>query len=161
MFIKDLFENGTLASFDLLQKDNNPKSHFFRHLQVRSFAKKHFSFPEAISYICSVNVDPGPVIAVFGILPSEKHFTTLQMNVTAFLMLMARRLILMQWNAVRPASVKHWVKEMLSMTPLEKLKYSCNSNKDRFIKTWTPFIEFIENVSFTWHRSGEPAFAYL
>lgn len=47
VFFKDLFVDGTFASFDLLQKDNDiPKNHFFRYLQVRSFAKKHFPFPQ-------------------------------------------------------------------------------------------------------------------
>lgn len=46
VFFKDLFVDGTFASFDLLQKNNNiPKSHFFRYLQVCSFVKKHFPFP--------------------------------------------------------------------------------------------------------------------
>lgn len=77
------------------------------------FAKKHFSFPQAISYIRGVNADPDPVIAVFGIIPSEKPFTTLQMNATAFVTMMAQRLILMQWKSVHLASFKHWVKEVL------------------------------------------------
>lgn len=119
---------------------------FWACRSLNSFWTKVF---EALSYIRGVTVDPDPVIAIFGTAPSEEHFTTLQMNAIAFLTLMARRLILMQWKSVRPPSFKHWVKEVLSMIPLEKLRYSRNGSKDRFIKTWTPFIEFIENISFT------------
>ena len=47
VFFRDLFADGTFASFDLLQKDSNiPKNNFFRYLQVRSFAKKPFLFPQ-------------------------------------------------------------------------------------------------------------------
>lgn len=119
---------------------------FWSCRSLTSFWAKIF---EAISHIGAVNVDPDPLIAVFGTAPSEEQFTTLQLNAIAFLTLMARRLILMQWKSVKPPSFKHWVKEVLSMIPLEKLKYSRGGSKDRFIQTWTPFIEFIENTTLT------------
>lgn len=46
VFFSDLFVEGTFASFNTLQKDHNlPNNHFFRYLQVCSFAKNHFPFP--------------------------------------------------------------------------------------------------------------------
>uniref|UniRef100_A0AAY4CMV8 Reverse transcriptase zinc-binding domain-containing protein n=1 Tax=Denticeps clupeoides TaxID=299321 RepID=A0AAY4CMV8_9TELE len=43
IFIKDLFAEGTLLTFELLQKSYNiPKSNFYRFLQIRSFVSKHF-----------------------------------------------------------------------------------------------------------------------
>ncbi len=43
VFFGDLFVEG---DFDTLHEDHNiPKKHFFRHLQVHSFAQKHFPFP--------------------------------------------------------------------------------------------------------------------
>ena len=47
--IADLYHKTIFASFDSLVKEHDiPRSHFFRYLQVRDFAKKHFpSFPSA------------------------------------------------------------------------------------------------------------------
>ena len=46
VFFSDLFLDGTFASFEALQQDHElPKEHFFRYLQVRSFAREHFQFP--------------------------------------------------------------------------------------------------------------------
>ena len=90
---------------------------------------------EAISYIRGVNVNPNPLIAIFATTHSGENFTTLQSNAITFLTLMARRLIFMQWKSARPPSFKHWVKEVLSMIPLEKLKYNRSRRKDRFIQT--------------------------
>ena len=37
--VKDLFKSGVFMSFE-----QYPRSHFFRHLQVRAFVGKHLSF---------------------------------------------------------------------------------------------------------------------
>ena len=48
VFFDDLLDESSFLSFEALVKDHNiPRSHFFRYLQVRSFASKHFStFPK-------------------------------------------------------------------------------------------------------------------
>lgn len=51
---------------------------------------------KVISYIHGIEVDHDQVITVFGMIPLDKHFTILQMNAIAFLILMAQTLILMQ-----------------------------------------------------------------
>lgn len=47
LFFRDLFVDNIFVSFDTLVRNFNiPQTHFFRYLQVRNFAKKHFStFP--------------------------------------------------------------------------------------------------------------------
>ena len=43
VFFDDLFDESSFLSFEALVKDNNIlRSHFFRYLQARSFAPKHF-----------------------------------------------------------------------------------------------------------------------
>lgn len=118
---------------------------FWAFRSLTNFWKKTF---QAISYKRGVTVNPDPVIAIFGTTPLEEHFISLQMNAITFLTLKAQRLILIQWRSANPPSFIHWVKEVLAMIPIEKLRYSRNGNKDTFIKTWTPFIEFIEKISF-------------
>ena len=64
VFFSDLFVKGTFASFHTLQKNHNlPNNHFFRYLQVHSFAKKHFPFPSlppknAADIILDLDLDP-------------------------------------------------------------------------------------------------------
>ncbi len=47
--VADLYIEGTFASFEQLTvRYNIPRSHFFRFLQIRDFARKHFAnFPSA------------------------------------------------------------------------------------------------------------------
>lgn len=47
---EDLFEKKSFISFEFIVKDHNiPKSHFFRYLQVHSFASRHFhSYPKPL-----------------------------------------------------------------------------------------------------------------
>ena len=108
---------------------------------------------EAISSICDRTVNPDPTVAIFGVFPSEEPFTVPQVNAVAFITLLARRQILLLWNSVTPPSFRHWIKEVLSVIPLEKLRYNRSNLRDRYIKTWAHFIEFVENVSFTWCNS--------
>lgn len=53
VFLSDLFDRGTFLSFETLSKDFNiPKAHFFRYLQVRSFAIKHFTTYPTLPSTC-------------------------------------------------------------------------------------------------------------
>ena len=65
----------------------------------------------------------------------------LQVNAVALTTLLARRLILRQWRSEIPQSFKQWVKEVLGMSPLEKIRYNRSGSEDKYIKTWSPFIE--------------------
>ena len=283
VYFDNLFIDDSFASFTMLQQDNNiPKTHFFRYLQVRSFAQKYFPFPspppknaahailelgprrkkiistiyimiqnikppsfdntklkweedlgttildetwtnclrrihatslcmrhsliqfkvthrlhysneklgriypgfeagcprchykpatlghmfwscgslarfwggifEAISHVCDRTIDPCPIIAIFGVSSPDEQICGHTANAVAFMTLLARRLILRQWKSEKPPSIKQWIKEVLSMIPLEKLRYSHRTTKhakEKFIRTWSPFIEFVENSSST------------
>ena len=95
-------------------------------------------------------MDPCPVIGVFGVSPMGQRLAGgLQANAVAFMTLLARRMILRQWKSEKPPPFKLWVKEVLSMIPLEKLRYSRSGSKDKYVKTWTPFIDFVESIPFT------------
>ena len=53
IFFSDLFIYNNFVSFDYVCNDNNiPRTHLFRYLQTRSFAKKHFlALPQLTWYI--------------------------------------------------------------------------------------------------------------
>lgn len=89
---------------------------------------------EAVSSICDRTVNPGPTVAIFGVLPSEEQFTIPQANAVAFITLLARRQILLHWKSVKPPSFQHWVEDELSAIPLEKLRYNRNNLRDRYTK---------------------------
>ncbi len=100
-------------------------------------------------YICGWTLDPCPVITVLGESPSEGQFTVFQSKATAFVTLLARRLIFLHWKSARPPLFKCLVKEALSMMPLKKFRYSQKSSQDRSFKSWARFIELVQSMPFT------------
>uniref|UniRef100_A0A3P8RWR8 Reverse transcriptase domain-containing protein n=1 Tax=Amphiprion percula TaxID=161767 RepID=A0A3P8RWR8_AMPPE len=252
VFFKDLFVKGTFIPFKTIQKNYNiPKTHFFRFLQIRSFASKyckpqmassknideilalnpykkgtiskiytiiqnisafswrkmksgvsngsiknrvslhpyrlHYSndklakiYPnfsptcirchqtrattghmfwncqslnsfwknisEVLSYMCRKLITVSPFISIFGVPPPEITVPASQAKAIAFASLMARRLILLQWKSDKPPSFDSWIREMLSMLQLEKLRYSRANCLENFRVTWSLFFEYVQNL---------------
>lgn len=52
IYFSDLFSEGTFVAFEtLVQNHNLPRTHFFKYLQARSFARNHYSFPHITANI--------------------------------------------------------------------------------------------------------------
>ncbi|KAL2095628.1 hypothetical protein ACEWY4_007776 [Coilia grayii] len=66
------------------------------------------------------NVDPDPLIGIFGIAPLRSSFTTLQSVVIAFTSMLARRLILLNWKSDTPPSYGRWVIDVMAYLKLKK-----------------------------------------
>lgn len=65
------------------------------------------------------------------------------LRLTLFASVQAWRLIFCHWKSEKPLSFTDWVKDILSLIPLEKLRYNRNKSCQMFIDTWGPFIEFV------------------
>ncbi|KAF3837903.1 hypothetical protein F7725_009671 [Dissostichus mawsoni] len=114
VYFQDLFSDDSFVSFTHLCRDHNiPKSHFFRYLQARSFASKHFpGYPcppskdlahsvlnvnpfnkGAVSFWASVFrslsaisgriLSPNPQTAIFGTVDTGLGFSSLHKNAVA------------------------------------------------------------------------------
>lgn len=93
--------------------------------------------------MCGRRIPPDPI---FGVKAWDVQISTSQAHAVAFASLLARRL--RQWKSANPPSFLCWVKEVLAFLPLEKLRYSRGKSSNRFHNTWSPFLEFTDNLSF-------------
>ncbi len=53
-------------------------------------------------------------------------------------------------KSANPPSFLCWVREVLAFLPLEKLRYSRGESSNRFHNTWSPFLQFADNLPFSW-----------
>lgn len=103
---------------------------------------------KVFSHICNRIIDHNPITAIFGVIPNQYGLNSYQSNAVAFLSLLARRLILQKWKDARPPSFIQWVKEVMMCLQLEKLRYCLRGAQNKYYKTWTPFIEYVEKLPF-------------
>jgi hypothetical protein len=74
---------------------------------------------ESISKILKRPIAPNPLTAVFGIQFEGDNLFRAQSNCIAFVTLIARRLILLNWKQATPPSFKHWIRDTLQFLKLE------------------------------------------
>ena len=78
------------------------------------------SITERFSYFCDKEISPGPVVAVFGVVPGKVTVSVAQSDAIAFSSLLARSLILFNWkSATRPPHWR-WVGDVMVHSKLEE-----------------------------------------
>uniref|UniRef100_A0A3P8TIR9 Uncharacterized protein n=1 Tax=Amphiprion percula TaxID=161767 RepID=A0A3P8TIR9_AMPPE len=115
---------------------------FWNCQSLNSFWK---NISEVLSYMCRKLI-ASPFISIFGVPPPEITVPAPQAKAIAFASLMACRLILLQWKSDKPPSFDSWIREMLSMLQLEKLRYSRANCLENFRVTWSLFFEYVQNL---------------
>lgn len=150
--LSKLYSNVSSACFRCHQSPATLGHMFWNCMSLKSFWT---NFSEAISHICKEKVPPSPLISIFGIPPPEITVSKLQGKAVAFASLIARRTILLQWKSDKPSSFDSWIKEMerkemLSVLPLEKLRYSRENRPEKFWVIWSSFIVYVKNLSPLW-----------
>ncbi len=94
----------------------------------------------SLSAITSVDTTPSPIIGLFGVVPSRYALPTNFLHFVAFLTLLARRVILLNWKSPQPPSHAWWMKDVLFFMKLEKIRYSLQGPNRTFTKIWKPFL---------------------
>ena len=100
----------------------------------------------SLSAITSTPIQPCPLTALFGVLPSDIRLPSYFAQHVAFLTLLARRVILFHWKSSSPPSHSKWLKDALHFMRLEKIKYSLRLSVAKFYKIWQPFIEHVRSL---------------
>lgn len=95
---------------------------------------------EALTNVFEKPIHPNPLTAIFGIQCEDDRLPRTQSNCIAYVTLLARRLILLNWKQATPPSFKHWVRDTLQFLKLEKIRFALRGPKDNFISVWQPFI---------------------
>ena len=65
-----------------------------------------------------------------------------QASMVAFVTLLARKLIIVNWKSPNAPTHKHWFEEVLAHLKLEKLRYSSQGCTQKFYNVWQPFIDY-------------------
>lgn len=93
-----------------------------------------------LSKILKKTLKPDPILALFGVNPVTVELSNNQKNMTRFILLLARRLILLNWKSTVAPSLSVLMKEVMKHLQLEKIKFLLRGKLDTFDLTWQPFI---------------------
>uniref|UniRef100_A0A672IAP0 Reverse transcriptase domain-containing protein n=1 Tax=Salarias fasciatus TaxID=181472 RepID=A0A672IAP0_SALFA len=129
---------------DRCETDPATLSHMFWSCsKLLSFWQCIFKF---LSDALKVNIEPEPIIAIFGINLQSSNLNKKCKVVVAFATLIARRLILLNWKEKRAPPFKLWFIELLHHLTLEKIRYSIRGSASKFFCIWQPVLDQIKKV---------------
>lgn len=102
---------------------------------------------ETVLFIIVERIEPNSLTALFGICPSVPSLSTLKQDAIAFVTLLARRLILLNWKSKMPPSHSRWLSDVLYFIKLEKIRFSLKKCSNKFWKLWGPLFQYIKESS--------------
>ncbi len=94
----------------------------------------------SLTAITSVDIPPSPIICLFGVLSSDYPLPTYFTNFVAFLTLLARHVVLLNWKSPQTPSHTRWLKDYLYFMKLEKIRHSLRGPNSTFNTIWKPFL---------------------
>lgn len=97
---------------------------------------------DALSKIIKRPINPNPLTAIIGVQGENVHLTRTQSDCIAFVTLLARRIILLNWKQAAPPTFKHWVRDTLQLLKLEKIRIALLP-VNNFSKIWQPFTTYL------------------
>ena len=99
-----------------------------------------------MSSVLGVNLQPCPLIAIFGIPDPTLALNPTQKDIIAFTSLLARRSLVLHWKSVKYPSISQWLKDVMFFLRLEKIKYTLRGCTVKFFSKWQPFISYFTNL---------------
>ena len=100
---------------------------------------------DSLSDITSANIQPSPLLALFGVCPIGLSLPSYFAELVAFLAMLARRAILLHWKNPFPPTHSQWIKDALHFERLEKIKHTRFSER-KFHKIWQPFLGHVRSL---------------
>lgn len=77
-------------------------------------------------------------MALFGVTGDDIHITKMKENALAFVTLIARRRIILEWKSPMPPKLSLWLSDVMFFLKTEK--YFLRGSTRTFYKTWDPLI---------------------
>ena len=112
--------------------------------QLQQFWSNVFS---TLSNILQQDLDPDPLLALFGTVGSEGlPLTRTEGRMVDFALLIARRAVLLKWKDAAPPSLNQWLHGIMSCLELEMLRFSIAGSERKFYETWGPFMTFYHDT---------------
>ena len=101
---------------------------------------------ETLTALTGTPIVPNPITALFGIpqLPLPRP----QADLIAFVTLLARRLILMNWKSSTPPSHTQWMRDIFNNLQLERIRYIMKGSISKFHVVWDPLFAYAEGLTF-------------
>lgn len=93
--------------------------------------------------IYNVTIMPDVLIVLLGCSDQTSTLPSSIQQAIKFGMVIAKRVILREWKAVTPPSIHKWLNDMTSCLYLEEIRYNLSDQRDKFVKTWGPFMVYI------------------
>ena len=98
-----------------------------------------------LSEVVGQVIEPDPLIAIFGVVGEGCLLKGSNRTVAAYIMLLARRLVLLDWKSPKPPSHNLWLRDVLQNLKLEKLRLTLCGSTNKFEKMWCPFMDYAES----------------
>jgi len=102
---------------------------------------------EILSEVLSIDLEPSPQTAIFGVPPNTEQLNTPNSIIIAFTTLLARRRILLGWKSPAPPKIAMWLTDTMFFLKLEKIKFTLRGSTEKFTQYWQPFITYFENLT--------------
>lgn len=100
---------------------------------------------EVLSNVLVVTLQPCSEIAIFGVPDTEMNLTKKQLNVIAFVSLLARRQILLLWKSSIPPTATQWLQDVMLFLHLEKIKFTLRGSTN-FFSVWEPLLSYFDGL---------------
>lgn len=104
------------------------------------------NFFKVMSEVLEIEIEPCPLIAIFGVPLNYPKFSIQKLNVLSFASLIARRCILLHWKSPIAPGQHAWITDVMSFLKLEKIKFSLRGSTEKFYITWQPFLSYSDSI---------------
>ncbi len=85
-----------------------------------------------------------PSTALLGDLSKLKFTSSCSANFFSLAITAAKKCVTLAWKKEEAPSVTHWINELSSCMPLEKITFNLKGSPHLFLKTWQPWISYLE-----------------
>lgn len=99
-----------------------------------------------LSSVINLDLQPDPLLALFGVPPHGMKLPKLNADFVAFLTLLARRRILLCWKSPSPPSYEAWIRDAVHFSKLKKIRLTLHASVAKFFKVWQPFLDYIRTL---------------
>lgn len=89
------------------------------------------------------------ILAIFGCSQLSQHFPTATQQALMLGMTVAKRLILREWKSPSSLPFQRWMKDMINVIRMEKLRFTRTNSLKKFSDIWGPFLAHLDNNSNT------------
>lgn len=99
--------------------------------------------------ILHINIPLVPRLFILGLYPSTFKIRKSQNILLDLGILLAKRLVAINWKNINRPSIGRWLSELSTTLPLEKITYTIKHKIHLFHQIWDPFIEYIAKTDLT------------